>query len=833
MIGIVVVSHSRALAEAAVALAAGMMPGRDAPVAIAAGTPDGGFGTDAMAISEAIDSVSDGDGVVVLTDLGSAILSSEMAIEFLPDPNLDVRIVPAPFVEGLLAATVASLTGAGMDEVVASARGALQPKLEQLGGANPDAPSGNSPDGPPAPAEVGPAPAATAEVRIPNTNGLHARPAAVIAREMSRFDAEVTIRHGVRESAARSTLGVAALGTRGGDVVELSATGPDRERAVEALSALIRGGFGELDGKQAHTASSTTEGTGRSAEAAVDRASTAAARSGGVGVSAGRVVGTAVRMPDPIPQPDLTARVEDGGDGLDAARAREVDRLRNATSAVTAHLEARAKRTSGEASEVLRATAAMVADPEILARATDQITSKGVTAVAAAWETLEGMAVQFAHAGGLQAERVRDVRDVRDRIAAELLGLPMPGVPDRDEPFILVAEDLAPADTATLSPSTCLGIATRSGGPTSHTAILARSLGIPAVVAAPAAATIREGDVVLIDGTTGEIQIAPDDSSRRGARSTPERRASHSGPRHPGRTRDGHAVQLLANVGGVNDVRCGVEQGAEGVGLFRTEFQFLGRTEAPSLEEQRESYRAVFAACGHRKIVVRTLDAGSDKPLPFVTTADEENPALGVRGYRTATIAPDVLHTQLQAIADAATAETADVWVMAPMISTPGEARAFAELARSLGLAKVGVMVETPSAALLTGALFNSVDFVSLGTNDLAQYTMAADRQAGPLASLNDPWQPAVLRLIREVGMQASGRPVGVCGEAGADPLLAPVLVGLGVNSLSMTPAALDGVRDALARVPFDECRAAAAAACAATSPEDARAAVRAVLAEH
>ncbi|WP_244632451.1 putative PEP-binding protein [Microbacterium sp. Se63.02b] len=266
-----------------------------------------------------------------------------------------------------------------------------------------------------------------------------------------------------------------------------------------------------------------------------------------------------------------------------------------------------------------------------------------------------------------------------------------------------------------------------------------------------------------------------------------------------------------------------------GVGLFRTEFCFLDRTDAPSVAEQTAAYRGVLAAFPGRRVVVRTLDAGSDKPLPFANAEQEENPALGVRGLRIARRNPALLDDQLHALAAAADAESAEIEVMAPMVATVDEAAAFAERCRAAGLERVGIMIETPAAALLAAELFQVVDFVSLGTNDLAQYTLAADRQLADLADLNDPWQPAVLRLIGAVGEagRAAGKPVGVCGEAGGDPALAPVLVGLGVTSLSMTSRSLGRVAAALDAVTEEECRRAAKAALGAPTAAAARAAVQ------
>jgi phosphotransferase system enzyme I (PtsI) len=286
-------------------------------------------------------------------------------------------------------------------------------------------------------------------------------------------------------------------------------------------------------------------------------------------------------------------------------------------------------------------------------------------------------------------------------------------------------------------------------------------------------------------------------------------------------------VKLLANVGGPADVPAAVAAEAEGIGLLRTEFLFLDRHDEPSGEEQRATYAEILAGMGGRKVVVRTLDAGADKPLAFASQQAEPNPALGIRGLRLDGLLPALLDTQLDALALAAKDTGADVWVMAPMVSVPAEAAAFANRAREHGLPVAGVMIEVPAAALCAGQVIDQVDFVSIGTNDLSQYTFAADRQAGPLATLLEPWQPALLRLIAmtaDAG-RAAGKPVGVCGEAASDPLLSVVLTGLGVTSLSMAPPSLAEVRAALAERTLAECQAAAAAALTAATPAAARAA--------
>jgi len=540
----------------------------------------------------------------------------------------------------------------------------------------------------------------------------------------------------------------------------------------------------------------------------------------GVGVSPGRAVGPLVRMPDPVTEPSRDSRLVEGAD----AEA-EAERIVAAAARVRDELDARAARAHGDGKAVLEATALMAADPTLVGAAQQKVAA-GLTSARAVWEAADEVAAMLTSLGGYMAERARDVADVRDRIVAELSGLPAPGVPDRVEPFVLAAHDLAPADTATLDPATCVALVTAEGGPTSHTAILARALGLPAVVSAPGVLDVAVGTVVLVDGAAGVVRTDPTADDIEQVRKVAARARTFDGM---GRTADGRRVQLLANIGDPTGVAAAVEANAEGVGLFRTEFCFLGHTEAPTVDEQVTAYRAVLAAFPGKKVVVRTLDAGADKPLPFLNLADEANPALGMRGLRTVTRSEGVLTDQLTAIAAAAAAEGAEVWVMAPMVATADEAADFVARCAAAGLATAGVMVEVPSAALTATHVLASAHFASIGTNDLSQYTMAADRLLGELARLNDPWQPAVLRLIQltcRAGAELD-RPVGVCGEAAADPALACVLVGLGVTSLSMTPRSIPDVADVLRATSYEECARLSELALVATNAATARGDVR------
>ncbi|MCT1883022.1 phosphoenolpyruvate--protein phosphotransferase [Corynebacterium sanguinis] len=548
----------------------------------------------------------------------------------------------------------------------------------------------------------------------------------------------------------------------------------------------------------------------------------------GIGVSAGTASGPAAVVTPPT--------------GVDEAEPPSVDpeadgeRVREVLEQVAASLRERAGLANSETSAaVLEATAALATDRGLIKGVARQL-QKGSGPTRAIFDAVEVYAAKLRKLGGYMAERVTDLYDIRDRAIARLRGVAEPGVPALSRPSVLVAHDLAPAETATLDPALVRGIVTAGGGATSHTAILAAQLGIPAAVQVKGidALLAGEGEVELaIDGGVGEVIVAPtpDDVAELEERSR-RRAAALAGSSGEGATRDGHRVNLLANIGTAADAAQTAAADIEGSGLFRTEFLFLDREAAPSVEEQTATYAEVLRSFGTRRVVVRTLDAGADKPLSFADLGPEDNPALGRRGLRLSQAREDLLDAQLSALAAAhKLVPEADLWVMAPMVTTVEETQWFAEKTRAHGLPRVGVMVETPAAAVRAKHLLALVDFASIGTNDLSQYTMAADRMEGELAHLLNPWQPAVLSMVRATcrGGEATGKPVGVCGEAGGDPLLALVLVGLGVTSLSMAPSRVGAVRAALRSHDIDTCRQMANFAEDAPTAADARAAVLAL----
>ena len=535
----------------------------------------------------------------------------------------------------------------------------------------------------------------------------------------------------------------------------------------------------------------------------------------GVGIGRGVAVGKVIRMAPPLEEPADVRR------DASVSAVEENERVTKAMAKVNAELNHKAEQAANgdegakQAAPILQAIAMFASDPS-LAENIKNLVNGGKTGERAVLEGFAQVEEMFKMIGGYQAERAADLHDVGQRVIAELRGVAAPGVPESDDPFVLVAEDLSPADTSTLDLTKTLAIVTSQGGPTSHTAILARARGIVSVVSAAEAADLKDGEQVIVNAAKGEVVTEPTDEEIKQAEAAKEHAAKAKELRgQAGGTKDGHLVPLLANLGKPADAKTALEYGAEGVGLFRSEFLFIGNSEPPSVEEQTKAYTELLSQFPGKKVVIRMLDAGADKPLPFLTPEDEPNPALGLRGLRTLREHKEVLEGQLKALAAADAQTDADLWVMAPMVADEYEADYFVKLGKSFGLKKVGAMAEVPSIALRADKVAEVADFVSIGTNDLTQYTMAADRTLGSVAGYQTAWHPAVLRAIKLIcdAGNAKGIPVGVCGEAAADPDLAVVLTGLGVNSLSMTPVALDDVRAQLAEVTFEEAQAKAKAA--------------------
>ncbi len=527
---------------------------------------------------------------------------------------------------------------------------------------------------------------------------------------------------------------------------------------------------------------------------------------------------------NPLPEGPFAIIPED-------AREAEFERFTAAAAAVAQRLNERARKAEGQGFDILRMTATLAIDPAIASEVRKH-TVAGIDAVPATIDAFRMFIRRIEHGSPLMSQRAVDLKDVRDRILAELTGTDEPGVVAPDTPVVLLGDDLSPATTATLDTDLVLGIATVNGGPTSHAAVIASQLGIPCVVAARSLRSIEEGELVLLNGSDGTIEVEPD-QARAQTRMLTERewRARVRAWTSPARTADGHRVELFANVRSAKGAEKAAMSGADGVGLFRTEMGFLGRFDHPSVDVQEHTYRRAIEAFSGRRVIFRTLDASSDKAIRFMSLDGEDNPALGVRGLRITGRRPDVLYRQLDALGRAARGHEGNVWVAAPMVSTIAESRWFAELARKRGLVP-GLMVEVPAAAVMIDRFVETVDFVTLGTNDLTQYVMAADKLSYHLAEYTDQWQPAALRLARRVARacNAAGKHVSVCGQGASDPMLACVYVGMGLDSLSMARSSMPGVGAAVAEVTLEQCCRAAEAVMAADDAKQARALAREAL---
>jgi phosphocarrier protein FPr len=815
MVGIVVVSHSEALADGVVRLAR-EMGGEDLALEAAGGLEEpGALGTDAERVRAAIERAMSDDGVLVLMDLGSALMSAEFAIEMLGD-GARVKLSEAPLVEGAVAAAVAARGGASLEEVAEEARGALAMKASQLGAETPGAP---------APAEAAAPADAEAALAVRNAIGLHARPAARFVETARGFDADVRVAKagGGPPVRATSLTNVVSLGARLGDTLLVSASGPQAAEALDALRALADEGFGDGLAVAAPAPARAAEPPAAPAVAPVSGdVLTGVAASGGVAIGPARHL-RAPAGPPPERAAEAPEREREKLDGAIAA----------ARDAIAVDRKAVAERAGAAEAAIFDAHLALLDDEAMLEPAHAAIAG-GASAERAWHDAAEQVADRYrALDEPLLRERAADVLDVGQRVVGALTGAQRSGPA---EPGIVIAGELTPADAAGLDPALVRGIATAHGAATAHAAILARALGLPAAVGlGEGLLAVEEGTPLLLDGDAGVVQVDPPedmlrDAEERRERAAQRRAAARERAHEPGATRDGARVEVFANLGKASQATEAVDLGAEGVGLLRTEFLFLDRPELPDEDEQAQTLRDIAVALDGRPLVVRTLDAGADKPLPALPMPPEANPFLGVRGIRLALQRRDVLATQLRAILRVAAEHP--VKAMLPMVSTLAEVRAARALldeareATGIGAPlEFGIMVEVPAAALTAAKLAEHVDFFSLGTNDLTQYTMAAERGDERLAPLLAGPQPAVLRLVRETvaAADAHGRWVGVCGELAGDPPAAILLAGLGVTELSMAPALIPEAKAALRAVDLPAARAAAESALEAEDADAAR----------
>jgi phosphocarrier protein FPr/phosphocarrier protein len=640
-------------------------------------------------------------------------------------------------------------------------------------------------------------------VRLPNRDGLHARPAAVLAAAAKQFRSDIQLLRGAARANAKSVVSLMLLAAERGDAVRIQATGADAGAAVVTLTALLATGCGEAQGGAEP----------RPPAPAVATARNAAGEFAGIAASPGVAVGRVVQVAR------VAITVDEQGAGVGAERARLDAALAEARREVAALRAGLGRDPHGQ---MLDAHIELLSDPELIDLAVAGL--GGGQSAGYVWQRAytDYAARLQALASPLLRERANDVRDVGQRVLAVLTGV-QPAAISTPPDSILVADDLTPSETAALDRDRVLGLCTTGGSPTSHAAILARSLGIPAVCAIDRAArTLVDGTLVLVDGDRGTLQRDPGAAElaravERRARLAAERAEERAGALAPALTTDGHHIEVAANIRDADEARAALAEGGEGVGLLRSEFLFADRATAPTEAEQAAAYRAVAAVLGRdRRLVIRTLDVGGDKPLEYLPLPAEANPFLGLRGIRVGLAQPELLRVQLRAIL--AAAPHADLHVMFPMVATLEELRAARQLldetaAGSGARVHVGIMIEVPSAALIADRFAAEVDFLSIGTNDLTQYTLAMDRGHPALAAHADALHPAVLRLIAMTADAAHrhGKWVGLCGGLAAEPLATAALVGLGVDELSVAVPAIAAVKARLRRLSRMACQGLAA----------------------
>jgi phosphoenolpyruvate-protein phosphotransferase len=665
---------------------------------------------------------------------------------------------------------------------------------------------------------------ASARVRVAFEHGIHARPAALLAASLRALAADVRIGAHGREANARSTVALMALGVRRGDEIEIRATGPDAAAALSTLQAALAAATSvarAADSDYAAAGAAAAAGTApprgtlptglpAGAAGAVASGDTLA----GVVASAGLTLGTALQLQ----RPEIA--VSEAGAGMSEENA-ALDRAR---ATVRARLERRAG-PSGERApeEAARGIAAahleLLDDPELLAGARAAI-ARGKSA-AFAWR-----AAVRASAATLEAlpdarlrERADDLLDLESQVLLALAGSGAGSVPQLPAQTIVIAREILPSQLMTLEAARVAGICMAAGGPTSHAAILASAMGIPALVAlGPGVLSVRDGTALLLDARRGVLHIDPPEADLAAARTeiaahAAQRSALEAAAQRECRTADGTRIEVLANIGSLAEARAALRNGAEGCGLLRTEFLFLDRQLPPTETEQSEAYQSLAAVFGERPLTIRTLDAGGDKPIAYLPLPHEDNPALGLRGVRTSLAYPQLLRTQLRAVL---AVRSRHCRLLLPMITDVDEIHAVRALLEEVRVElgrpdpiSVGVMIETPASALLADRIAAVADFLSIGTNDLTQYTLAMDRTHPRLAARLDALHPAVLHLIARAAeaARAHGRHAAVCGGLASEPLAAPLLIGLGVQELSAVPAVIPELKARIGGVSLARCR--------------------------
>jgi multiphosphoryl transfer protein len=842
-VGLVIVSHSAQLAAGVVELAGQMTQGKT-PIAAAGGAMDDILGTSADKILEAIESVDGPDGVLVLLDLGSAILSAELALEMLSDEQRErVRLSYAPLVEGAVTAALEASLGRTLVQVQQVAeKTANAGQLQKL---KPVIPEEDVPVEIAQPPEgISPAETSelTAQLTLANPTGLHARPAMLFVQKAAGYQADIHASGRGKVADATSIFEVMSLGLRQGDTLTIRATGKDAEAAITGLSELVHVNFYEspVDTEVSSTPSisqpESSVGADLSGAPPIDRPQLPGAPWHGITTSAGVALGPALLYTSGT---ITLSEIELHSIPVNQI-ATEEQRLHGAltSAAEELHLLAQTLENSvGQAqAAIFDAQALMLRDPALLETTLHEIEARHIDAAGALAEAGERYASTLETLDDpLIAGRAVDMRDAVSRAVEKLVHrlASKQDLSSLNQPVILIARDLTPSDTAQLRPEFVLGICTVQGGPTAHAAILARALGIPAIAGLTEAVLqiIHSGDALGLDADNGLLYHHPTPEMHaqlvKRLAELQQQRATLKAAAQQEQAPiifNGRHIQLLANVGSEAEAEAARQWNAQGIGLLRTEFLFAKATTLPDENEQQQLYTKVFRAFNgdttsqRKPIVVRTLDAGADKPMAALNSVlgqmVEENPALGLRGIRIHLAHQALLEQQLAAFLLAAAETGSQLHIMFPMITTVGELQVARSIfdrvyhrlkSQQVALPShilIGIMVEVPAAVVMASELAEHADFFSIGSNDLTQYTLACDRTNASVSDLYNPMQPAVLRFIHQVAVagKSAGKPVAVCGEMAGNVRLAPLLVGLGVDELSMTPTALPLVRTALAQ---------------------------------
>jgi len=631
------------------------------------------------------------------------------------------------------------------------------------------------------------------EITINNETGLHARPAKTLVNLVKQFKSDIVIRHGEKKANAKSLISVLTLGASKGSQLKIEVNGEDEETALAQIEAAILSGLGEGEAVSEPQAKPSPPPAPKVEEVPAEEKPAKANMLKGVGAAPGIAIGPVYQFQhQEIPINDMSDGLILGWESLQDALARAREQLSKLNhQMVEQGLKAEAA--------IFDAHLGLLEDPELTETVHERI-QKGQDALKAWKETIEDSAVVVAALNDpILSARADDLRDVGRRVLKIMVGADDKADSLPDKPVVIVARELSPSDTVSFNKDFVMGFCIVNGGPTSHTAILARALGLPAIVSVDESVLKLETDsYIIINGSDGMVTFNPSPDELQSAEQErnawlEKRRIALEQANAPAITADGRHVEVVGNAGSLADAEKALKMGAAGIGLLRTEFLFLERTTAPTEAEQYDVYRPIAETMGKLPVIVRTLDVGGDKPLPYIEMQHEENPFLGERGIRLCLNRPELFRQQLRAILRAS--QHGNLQIMFPMVGDIEEYRRarlmLDELEIELKVPRImaGIMIEVPSAALMADVLAKEVDFFSIGTNDLTQYTLAMDRGNSLLSAKQDGLHPAVLRLIAKTieGAHKHGKWAGICGELGSDPYAVPILIGLGIDELSVT----------------------------------------------